>query len=107
MALKKEVEMFSCLALSFSFQWCSGRRDNISDSSQSTSVPAWSCPGLHLYLSEVLLLTVLHCSDRVAACFHLMSQLAEAQVFLIQTQNSPQRRLMSVVIDVHRNRNCT
>lgn len=52
-------------------------------------------------------LTALHCSDRVRACFHPMSQPSEPQVFLIQTPNSPWRRLMSVVIDVHTNRNCT
>lgn len=98
------------LSPSFSFQRCSGRRDNISDSSQSTPAPAWFCtlprsPSLSVW--GCVRLTALCCSDRVGACFHLMSQPTEAQVFLIQTPNSPWRRLMSLVICVQTNSNCT
>lgn len=87
-----------------------GRRDNISDSSQSTPAPAWfsTLPGSpSLSVWGCVRLTALRCSDRVGACFHLMSQPAEGQVFLIQTPNSPWRRLMSLVIYVQTNSNCT
>lgn len=110
MVLNEEVHMLSWLAHSFSFQLCSGRKDNISDSYQSTSTPAWSSslsrsPSLSVW--GCVRLTTLRCSDRLGECFHLMSQPAEAQVFLIQTLNSPWRRLMSLVIYVQTNSNCT